>query len=511
MANQYIVAIDQGTTGSTVLVIDVSRAGDSTVIGRKTVDFPQHFPQTGWVEHDLEEIWASVAQAAAGALTQAKATKAQFDPKCVIALGITNQRETLCVFDRKTAKPLTRAIVWQCKRSAGICERLRAKGLAAKIGDKTGLVVDPYFSGTKITWIMENLPEIATKVKSGSAVMGTIDTYLIARLTAAQSFVTEASNASRTLCFDIATGKWDLELLDLLGVPNADALPDVKDSAGTFGKTKGLAFLPDGIPITGVLGDQQAALAGQTCFNPGEAKCTYGTGAFLLMNLGDKKLRSHSGMLTTVAWQLKGKRTFAFEGSAFIAGAAVQFLRDQLLFFPKAQDSETLAAGSQAAPEVYFVPALAGLGAPYWDPKAQGAFFGLTRGTSKGQLVRAALEGIAFQVADLTRAMEKDRGGPLTVLRVDGGAAANNLLMQAQADYSAIPVDRPQNLETTAFGAGLFAGLGVGLYSGLDELRSVRRTERLFQPAAKDKDRIQAHMQGWSRAVRAVKVFAGTE
>lgn len=513
MAQQFILSIDQGTTGSTVLVIDVSNPKDSTVIGRKTVDFPQHFPKTGWVEHDLEEIWTSVAQAATGAITQAKATKPEFDPKRLIALGITNQRETLCVFDRKTGKPLTRAIVWQCKRSAGICERLRAEpGLAAKIGDKTGLVVDPYFSGTKITWVMENLPDVAARIRAGTAVMGTIDTYLIARLTAAESFVTEASNASRTLCFNIATGQWDLELLDVLGIPSAEVLPEVKDSAGAFGKTKGLSFLPDGIPISGVLGDQQAALAGQTCFAPGEAKCTYGTGAFLLMNLGDKKLASKSGMLTTVAWQLGGKRTFAFEGSAFIAGAAVQFLRDQVQLFQKSPDSEALAKGQVAAPEVYFVPALAGLGAPYWDPKAQGAFFGLTRGTTKGQMVRAALEGIAFQVADLTRAMQKDLGGPLTVLRVDGGAAANGLLMQAQADYSGIPVDRPVNLETTAFGAGLFAGLGVGLYSGLNELRTVRRTERIFEPASQgpDQERIKAHLAGWSRAVRAVRVFAGT-
>ncbi len=512
MSNQFIMAIDQGTTGSTVLVLDVSKPQGSEVVGRHTVDFPQHFPKTGWVEHDLEEVWRSVSSAAEGALAQAKTRRPTFDAKQVIALGITNQRETLCVFERKTGKPLARAIVWQCKRSASICERLRAEGLSPKVADKTGLVLDPYFSGTKISWIMENQPEVATKVRSGAAVFGTIDSYLVARLTAGLSFVTEASNASRTLCFNIATGSWDLELLEVMKVPNAEALPEVKDSAGLFGKTKGLSFLPDGIPISGVLGDQQAALAGQTCFNSGEAKCTYGTGAFLLMNLGDKKLASKAGMLTTIAWSLGGKRTYAFEGSAFIAGAAVQFLRDQMQVLTQAAESEVLAEGQLGAPEVYFVPALSGLGAPYWDPKAQGAFFGLTRGTSKGQMVRAALEGIAFQVADLTTAMQKDLVTPLSVLRVDGGAAANDLLMQAQANFAGIPVDRPANLETTAFGAGLFAGLGVGLYSGLNDLRSVRRTERLFEPASNPDDKavLDAQLAGWQRAVRAVRVFAGT-
>jgi glycerol kinase len=457
----------------------------------------------------LEEIWGSVVQAAKKALEQAAANRSGFSPKAIIALGITNQRETLCVFEKGTGKPLARAIVWQCKRSAAIVERLKSQGVEATVRRKTGLLLDPYFSGTKMTWLMENDAALAEQLRNGRAVMGTIDTYLIARLTGGKAFVTEASNASRTLCFDINHGAWDHELLEMLKVPGRDVLPEVRDSAGEFGRTRGLGFLPDGIPISGVLGDQQAALAGQACFSKGEAKCTYGTGAFLLANLGDKPLTSLAGMLTTVAWSLKNTRTYAFEGSAFIAGAAVQFLRDQMNMIGRAADSESLAEGDKGAPEVYFVPALAGLGAPYWDPKASGAFFGLTRGTRKGQIIRATLEGIAFQVADLTDAMAHDLGAPLSVLRVDGGAAANNLLMQAQADFAQVTVDRPLNLETTAFGAALFAGLGVGIYSGLNDLRSVRKTERLFAPK-EAMHIVKAQRAGWQRAVRAVQVFADT-
>jgi glycerol kinase len=505
-----ILAIDQGTTGSTVLVVDVTEPSEPVVLGRSTVEFTQYYPQTAWVEHDLEEIWRSVVSAAKNAIDQATSNKPGFVTQSIVALGITNQRETLCVFERGTGKPLAPAIVWQCKRSTNIVARLKAQGLEDIVRRKTGLVLDPYFSGTKITWLMEENPAIAGMLRTGRAVMGTIDTYLISRLTAGTSFVTEASNASRTLCFDIHRGSWDDQLLEMLKVPSRDVLPEVRDSAGDFGKTKGLGFLPDGIPITGVLGDQQAALAGQACFAKGEAKCTYGTGAFLLANLGDKPLASKAGMLTTVAWSLKGARTYAFEGSAFIAGAAVQFLRDQMNMIGRAADSESMAEGDRAAPEVYFVPALSGLGAPYWDPKASGAFFGLTRGTRKSQMIRAVLEGIAFQVADLTDAMARDLGTPLSVLRVDGGAAANNLLMQTQADFGRTTVDRPLNLETTAFGAALFAGLGVGVYSDLSDLRSVRKTERLFAPQSSP-DEAMVQRYGWQRAIRAVQVFAGTD
>ncbi len=507
----FLLAIDQGTTGSTALVVSVEGT-QSRVVGRATVDFPQHFPKTGWVEHDLEEIWRSVESAVTQATQAAVVTAPGFAAAKIAAIGVTNQRETLCVFERATGKPLHRAIVWQDKRSADICARLKREGAEARVRAKTGLVLDPYFSGTKITWLMENAPDVASALKGGRGVVGTIDTFLMARLSGNQVFATEASNASRTLLYDIEAGAWDSELLDLLGVPSASVLPEVKDSAGIFGKTMGLGFLPDGIPIAGVLGDQQAALAGQACYDVGEAKCTYGTGAFLLLNLGTKPLASRAGLLTTVAWQLKGQRSYAFEGSAFIAGAAVQFLRDQLGLIAKASDTEALVKGATAAPEVYFVPALSGLGAPYWDPKAQGAIMGLTRGTTRGQIVRATLEGIAFQVSDLIQAMRQDYSGSVTALRVDGGAAANDVLMQAQADYSGVAVDRPANIETTAFGAAMFAGLGAGNFANLDELRGVRKTDKLFTPVkdAGSVGRIEAHLAGWKRAVQAVRTFAGS-
>jgi glycerol kinase len=507
MSKNYLLAMDQGTTGTTVLVVDVTNPQDTSVIGRKTVDFQQHYPKTGWVEHDLNEIWQTVERATIGAMAGAKATDPGFDQKKIIGLGITNQRETLCIFDRKTSEPHHRGIVWQCKRSTEICERLRQSGVAPTLKEKTGLVCDPYFSGTKLTWVLENVADVAKSIGNGQSLVGTIDTYLIHRLSGGSSHATEASNASRTLLYNIETGEWDKELLKILGVPNADCLPKVLDSAGEFGRTKGLGFLPDGIPISGVLGDQQAALAGQTCFEVGEAKCTFGTGAFLLLNIGEEKLSLDSGLLTTVAWQLKGKRSYAIEGASFIAGASIQFLRDQMGFLDDASHSESMAQGAVGAPEVYFVPALSGLGAPYWNPKAQGGFLGLTRGTTKAQLVRAALEGMAFQVNDLVNAMRQEFTKPLTILRVDGGAAANDLLMQIQADYLGIPVDRPVNLETTAFGAALFAGLGVGLYAGVDELKGVRKTQTIFNPQTTVATKQQ--LQGWSRAVKAIEVFAG--
>lgn len=512
MSANYIMAIDQGTTGSTVLLVDVTNPSLPTVAGRNTVDFTQHFPKTGWVEHDLEEIWSSVVSAAKQAIEQTAAVRPGFNVNQISCLGITNQRETLCVFERGTGKPLARAIVWQCKRSTDITNKLRASGGEPEVREKTGLVLDPYFSGSKLQWIIENNQEVAAKLKDGSACAGTIDTYLIARLTGGKSFVTEASNASRTLLYNIEKGAWDEDLLSLFKVPNLSVLPQVRDSAGEFGRTSGLGFIPDGIPITGALGDQQAALAGQTCFQIGEAKCTYGTGAFLLMNLGHEKILSNSGMLTTVAWRINGKISYAFEGSAFIAGAAVQFLRDQLLMVTKASETEQLAAAVHAAPEIYFVPALSGLGAPYWDPSAQGAFFGLTRGTSRAQMIRACLEGIAFEVTDLTNAMAKDLGRPLSVLRVDGGAAANNVLMQAQANSSGVGVDRPVNLETTAFGAALFAGFGAGIYTDFTQMRNARKTERLFSPDSGPEHtaRIKAMQAGWDRAIKAVRTFAGS-
>jgi len=512
MTAEFILSIDQGTTGSTAVIVDVTDRRNVNVIARKTIDYPQHYPQSGWVEHDLQEVWTSVRDAVTGAVGLARTAAPGFDEKSLAAIGITNQRETLCVFERTTGKPLCRAIVWQCKRSTDICRQLKADGLEDHFRQRTGLVLDPYFSGTKISWLMENNPAVAEAVRAGRAVFGTIDTFLLHRLSGFKVHATEASNASRTLLFNIKTGSWDEELLRPLKVPGVSCLPEVKDSATEFGRTLGLGFLPDGIPVTGILGDQQAALAGQACFGVGEAKCTYGTGAFFLLNIGDHPTLSKNGLLTTVAWSVAGKRTYAFEGSAFIAGAAVQFLRDQLGLLTNAAESGKKADGETGAPEVYFVPALAGLGAPYWDPKAQGAFFGLTRGTTQGQVVRASLEGVAFQVCDLIDAMRADVKAPITSLRVDGGAVANDLLMQMQADLSGLTVDRPVNIETTAFGAAMFAGLGAGLYSSLAEIGGMRKSDRVFRPVSTTDARavVAQQLAGWKRAVRAVRIFAGS-
>ncbi len=512
MKDHYLLAIDQGTTGSTALVIRCSGrdSRDQSVIGKSNVEFAQHFPKPGWVEHRLEEIWSSVAEAVKIALNVAEQTDRSFSPKSLLAIGITNQRETLCFFDRRTGAEIRPAIVWQCRRSADWCERLRQDGHADAINVKTGLVLDPYFSGTKLAWVLENEPETAAKIHAGNVGIGTIDTFLMHRLTGLQSYATEASNASRTMLFDIRSGRFDEELCGLMGLKSMSVLPNLCSSAGEFGKTKGLGFLPDGIPITGVLGDQQAALAGQACFEPGEAKCTYGTGAFLLMNIGSTLARSSSGLLSTVAWDVAGKLTYAFEGSSFIAGAAVQFLRDRLKLIKSASDTEMLAANVQAAPELYFVPALTGLGAPYWNPHVRGAFFGLTRGTSSEQIVRAALEAIALQVCDLIDCMQKDSSAPLCELRVDGGAAGNDVLMQIQADYAGVAVDRPRQLESTAFGASLFAGLGCGLYASIDELRQIRQSQRSFKPRSQDDSGldVQSHKEGWRRAIAAATVFS---
>lgn len=510
MQGNYLLSIDQGTTGTTVLVLNPEKSGKELVCAQATINFEQYYPQAGWVEHSLEEIWASVQKAAGRALALAHQVDPNFHPNKIAAIGITNQRETLCFFDRKSGQSLRKAIVWQCKRSINICDQIKHDDQEASIREKTGLLADPYFSGSKLRWVCENEPEIKNKLESGLGVCGTIDSYLIHRLTQGESFVTEGSNASRTLLFNIHTGGWDLDLLKLFSVPAKSCLAEVKDSACLLGKTKGTGFLPDGIPITSALGDQQAALAGQTCFNQGEAKCTYGTGAFLLLQLGNNPIPSQNNLLTTVSWSLNGSLSYAFEGSAFIAGAAVQYLRDNLSLLEQAADTEYLASDVLGAPEVYFVPALAGLGAPWWNPNARGAFFGLTRGTNKNQLVRAALEGMAFQVCDLLDAMARDSEHGLKVLRVDGGASANNLLMQVQANLGNIVVERPRNLETTALGAAFFAALGVGIYSSLDELTKLRTVDSIYNPVinAQEQEKRKDQLAGWKRAVKAVEVFA---
>lgn len=513
MQRTFILGIDQGTTATTVLIVDMSHLEDMKVIGRSTKTFPQHFPKADWVEHDLEDIWTSVVQACKEACMKAENECPQFRKEFIAGIGITNQRETLCLYDRKHSKPSMRAIVWQCKRSSKICNLLREEGLEDSIREKTGLFVDPYFSGTKIRWILENHPEFAKDMHKGKLLLGTIDSFLISRLGGGKDHVTEASNASRTLLYNLKTGSWDPDLLEVMGLKSANALAEIKDSYGFFTKTKGLDFLPDGIPITGVLGDQQAALAGQHCFGIGEAKCTYGTGAFLLLNIGDKALLSEQKLLTTVAWQIAGERTYALEGSSFIAGAALQFLRDNFDFVKGAWESEALAREASAAPNVYFVPALSGLGAPWWEPNAKGAFLGLTRATSKEQLIRAALEGIAFQVSDLMDSMTLASDSPLKVLRVDGGAAANSLLLEIQSQILGMRVERPHNLETTSLGAVTFAALGSSLISSLKDLGTTSELRSSFEPVRSQAalKLIKEQKEGWKRAINAVRIFSGSK
>jgi glycerol kinase len=507
MAKDLILSIDQGTTGSTALFLDVSNPKTPKIVAKATIDYPQHFPAPGWVEHDLNEIWASVCEAIEKA-AQPIGRKAAL-PR-IAGIGISNQRETICVFDRKTSAPLCKAIVWQCRRSTSICQDLKAKGLEPLIREKTGLVLDPYFSASKITWLVQNRPDIAAALKSGQAILGTIECWLTHKLTGGASHVTESSNASRTMLYNIHKNSWDDELLTIFGVPSKSCLPEIRESAGLFGVTKGAGPLPDGISISGILGDQQAALAGQACFNVGEAKCTFGTGAFLLLNTGAKALTPGNGILTTVAWNLNGKLTYALEGSSFIAGAAVQFIRDQFNFVEFSRDSESLAQKGHGAPDLYFVPALAGLSAPWWVPEARGALLGMHRGTTKNDVVRAALEGIALQVADLATAMTTLLGEELKVLRADGGAAANDFLMQFQADLLNVSVDRPRDIESTAIGAALFAALGIGLYQNLSDLVALRIPDKIFTATKKPEERVRVESikKGWLRAIEAVKVFS---
>jgi glycerol kinase len=485
---KMILAIDQGTTGTTALLVDETLA----IRGRATREFRQTFPRPGWVEHEALAIWESVESAVAAALTEAKVS-----PKDIAGIGITNQRETTCFFE-PGGKALHNFIVWQDRRTSQRCAELRGKGLEEKFKQKTGLVLDPYFSGTKMEWLLENIPGSREKAAGGKALFGTIDTWLVHKLTGGKSFVTDVTNASRTLLMDLATCAWDKELLDVFQVP-LQALPQIRSSSEVYGTTEGLGFLPDGIPVAGIAGDQQAALFGQACFDAGEAKCTYGTGAFLLLNTGTKIVRSSNGLLTTVAAKVNGEVTYALEGAAFIAGAAVQWLRDGLGLITRAAEIEALAKTVDDAGEVCFVPALAGLGAPHWRPDARGVLCGLSRDSNKGHVARAVLEGIALQNVDILKAMIADAGA-LTVLKVDGGASANNLLMQMQADFLDVACVRPQVIETTALGAAALAGLAVGVFKSKDDVRRVWREDKVFRPALPPAAR-QKKLQIWARAV----------
>ncbi len=490
MPKPYILAIDQGTTGTTAMVF----GPDGRALAKVNREFTQYFPKPGWVEHDPMEIWTSAVKTIGEAIN-----KSGVKPALIQAIGITNQRETTVMWDRRDGKPIHNAIVWQCRRTANICDGLKKAGMEKTIRKKTGLVVDAYFSGTKVKWLLDNVKGARAAASKGFLKFGTIDSWLIDRLTAGGSHVIEISNASRTMLYNIKKLEWDADILKALDIP-VSILPEVVESSGIIGRTKNVPGLPDGIPISGVAGDQQAALFGQTCFAPGTSKCTYGTGSFLLMNTGDKPVESRSGLVTTIGWKTGGKTTYALEGSAFICGAAIQWLRDGLKIIKTAAESEKLAASVADNGGVYFVPALVGLGAPHWDMYARGAVLGLTRGATSAHLARAALEAMCYQTRDIVDAMAKDSGIPLKSLFVDGGAVANNLLMQFQADILRAPVDRPKMIETTALGCAFLAGLGVGIWKNLKELEKARETDRLFKPAMKQAERERLY-SGWRRAV----------
>ena len=491
-----ILAIDQGTTGSTALILD----RELNLLARANREFPQHFPKPGWVEHDPVDIWASVG----GAILEALG-RAEVEPSRIAAIGITNQRETSLLWRRSDGRPIHRALVWQDRRTADVCKALREGGHAQTIKQRTGLVTDPYFSATKLAWTLDNVEGARAAAEAGELAAGTIDTYLVWRMTGGAVHATEPSNASRTLLWPL-TGKagegrrdWDPELCELLRVP-MQVLPEVRPCTAEFGRSKGVPGLPDGIPIHGIAGDQQAALFGQACFERGQAKCTYGTGAFVMLNTGAEIVRSEHGLLTTVGWQIGEHTTYCLEGSAFMAGAVVQWLRDGLGFFSKAEEIEALARSVDDADGVILVPAHAGLGAPHWRPDARGLIRGLTRGTNRAHIARATLEGIALEVTDLLEAMAKDLGGQLGALRVDGGAAANDLLMQIQCDLLGVSLARPTILESTALGATFLAGLGVGLWSSADEVAAAWKRDREFVPQG-DPTRLAALREAWSAAV----------
>jgi glycerol kinase len=490
--SDLVMSIDQGTTGTTVLILD----HDLNVLAKKNNEFPQHYPKPGWVEHDLDEIWDCTVRTIHDALQIAEVS-----PKRIAAIGITNQRETTGIWNRKTGKPIHRAIVWQDRRTGEYCHQLnRRKGLAAKVRHKTGLVIDAYFSGTKIKWLLDHVKGARNQAKAGELAFGTIDTFLVWRLSGGAAHVTDVSNASRTLLMDLKTLKWDSEMLRLLNVPR-EILPKIASNSEIYAVTRGVPGLPDGIPIAGMAGDQQAALFGQACFEAGAAKCTYGTGSFILMNTGSKIVMSKNKMITTVAWQLGGKTSYALEGAAFIAGAAVQWLRDGLDVIDTAPEIEGLAGSVPDSDGVTFVPALVGLGTPHWRPEARGLISGITRATTRAHIARATLEGIAFFQYDILQAMQKDLGKKLKVLKVDGGACANNLLMQFQADLLRTKLVRPKMIETTALGSAFLAGLAVGVWKDTQAIAKAWVKDREFIPKMKPIE-VKQHVDRWNEALK---------
>jgi glycerol kinase len=486
-----VLAIDAGTTGVSALVVDEQ----GTVVARGYEEFPQHFPRPGWVEHEPEEIWQATLAASRVALDASTTSPT--------ALGITNQRETAVLWDRRSLAAPRRAIVWQDRRTTGVCDRLREAGHEPRVAELTGLRLDPYFTGTKLTWLAENDPRTWSGVEAGDTVVGTVDSYIVARLTGGRVHATDPSNASRTLLYDINAGAWSDELADLLGVP-LNALPEVRPSSGDFGRTDPAAFLGQDLPIGGIAGDQQAALFGQACYGDGDSKCTYGTGSFVLVNTGSQPVRSDAGLLTTVAWDIGGGLVYALEGAIFVTGAAVQWLRDGLQIISTAFETAAIAATVPDSGGLVFVPALTGLGAPDWDPDARGAIFGITRGTTRAHVVRATLEAIAFEVRDVVDVMTREAGIAVPELSADGGASVNDVLCQLQADQLQVPVRRPQVRETTGLGAAFLAGLATGVWSSTDELRDTWQLERRFEPGDRDED---AYAR-WRAAVERSKGWA---
>lgn len=493
---QYILSIDQGTTSTRSMIFN--KAGE--VVGVAQREFKQYFPKAGWVEHNANEIWQTVLSTMSDVLvsTDIKANQ-------IAAIGITNQRETAVVWDKNTERPIHNAIVWQSRQTQEICDDLKARGLEQEFRDKTGLLLDPYFSGTKVKWLLDHVEGAREKAEKGDLLFGTIDTWLVWKLSGGKAHVTDYSNASRTLMYNIYDLEWDDQLLDYLTVPK-QMLPEVKASSEVYGETVAHHFFGQNIPIAGIAGDQQAALFGQACFEAGEAKNTYGTGCFMLMNTGEKAVKSESGLLTTLAYGLDGKVNYALEGSIFVAGSAIQWLRDGMRMVRNAPESESYANRVTSTEGVYVVPAFVGLGTPYWDSEARGAVFGLTRGTEKEHFIRATLESLAYQTRDVLDAMEKDSGIQLKALRVDGGAVKNNFLMQFQSDLLNVPVQRPEVNETTALGAAYLAGLAVDYWTSKEEIRDRWKLEKEFSPAMEEAEREELY-EGWQTAVKATQVF----
>ncbi|MCR9017356.1 glycerol kinase GlpK [Aquiflexum gelatinilyticum] len=490
---QYIMSLDQGTTSSRSIIFN--KQGEIVCVAQRA--FKQHFPKSGWVEHDPMEIWSTQSSVLAESLA-----KGGIKAKNIAAIGITNQRETTIIWDRKTGKPIYNAIVWQDRRTSAYVDQLKAEGKEEMVASKTGLVLDAYFSATKIKWLLDNVEGAREKAENGELAFGTVDSWLVWNLTHKKVHVTDVSNASRTMLFNIFEKKWDTELLSLFDIPES-LLPEVKSSSEVYGHTSESLF-PVPIPIAGIAGDQQAALFGQLCTHPGMAKTTYGTGCFLMMNTGEEPVRSNNKLLTTIAWEVNGKVNYALEGSVFIGGAAIQWLRDGIELFGHAKESEKLATSLDDNDGVYFVPAMAGLGAPHWDQNARGAFFGITRGTTIAHMTRAALEAIAYQVRDVLDAMQKDSGAPIKELRVDGGATANNFLMQFQSDILQTKIKRPKIIETTAIGAAFLAGLAVGFWESEEELQALWESDKDFEPKM-EVEKVDYFLHFWHKAVERSK------